>query len=234
MLEGKLLIYRDTFEVLTMLAYCRLVVDDRLSYTPAFASLERCLNLFRATMVSNVIEGLDIVDHYSLRSVASAYYNIGGALFNASKPEAAVRFARRAAEMSSATVRTWERRGEGSQEPTAGMEDSISDMRKHLSRRYELVALAHYGVGDKAVSCLPPFAEIKTLTLCSSPGRTRSLRLRDPLPTRRNPRNPRIVPPHRTRLGHPRPRSEPLPPRPARDEARDLRLAPPWTNGLPP
>ncbi|KAL8280628.1 hypothetical protein RQP46_006951 [Phenoliferia psychrophenolica] len=150
MLVGRTLLYQDAIEVLVLLAYARLSIDDRQTYHPAFASLERCLPLLSATFSRDkkVVTSIAYEAHYSLRTVASAYYNIGGALFNASKPEAAIRFAMHACEISQAAVDGWSKREEGAEE-AEDVAAAMEDLRNHVAKRYELLALANQAIGNK-------------------------------------------------------------------------------------
>jgi hypothetical protein len=152
-------------EALLVLAYSRLVVDDRSSFNYAFVDLERSLPLIGASVSSTSITAIDVDDHYGLRSVASAYYNIGGTLFNASKPEAAIRFVRRACQITEAALKKDE---SGVVQSLAALsisdqksadggpaveerQQALTDLQKHLSKRWELLALAQHSIGEKKV-----------------------------------------------------------------------------------
>ena len=137
MLVGQSALYADAIDALVLLAYSRLTIDDRQTYTPSFASLERCLTLLHASTRQNAIATVSLAAPLSLRSVASAYYNIGGALFNAGKPEAAIRFVRRACEISQAAVGVWDRRDAAS-EVKEGTATAVEDLRTHLPKRFEI------------------------------------------------------------------------------------------------
>ncbi|KAK4700398.1 protein transport protein SEC23, partial [Phenoliferia sp. Uapishka_3] len=84
---------------------------DQLTYTPSYATLERCLPLLSTPFApdATTITSISTIDHLSLRTVASAYYNIGGALYNAGKAKSssAGRFARRSTGTSTAAFEAW-------------------------------------------------------------------------------------------------------------------------------
>ncbi|GAA5885666.1 hypothetical protein JCM6882_007518 [Rhodosporidiobolus microsporus] len=89
---------------LLTLAYSSMSIDDRSSHAVAFSFLERCLPLIGYSSPSPSSPEVDLALHYSLRTLSSAYYNLGGSLFNASQPDAAVRFVRRACEVASSAL----------------------------------------------------------------------------------------------------------------------------------
>ncbi|GAA5868801.1 hypothetical protein JCM1840_005124 [Sporobolomyces johnsonii] len=155
-------------DTLVLLAYDRLVVEDRTTYTPCFTLLSRALPLVRrrATLALSL--------HYSIRTLASTLYNIGGTLFNVQKPEAAVRFVQRACELGSeALARAREEEGEGEGEDGLmeqmgrlkldheGKEDekrrkdkeerkeAVRDLERLMARRWELLAIAQHAIGEK-------------------------------------------------------------------------------------
>ncbi|GAA5908652.1 hypothetical protein JCM5296_006001 [Sporobolomyces johnsonii] len=155
-------------DTLVLLAYDRLVVDDRTTYTPCFTLLSRALPLVRRRAA------VALSLHYSIRTLASTLYNIGGTLFNVQKPEAAVRFVQRACELGSeALARAREEGAEGEGDDGLleqmgrlkldheGKEDekrrkdkeerkeAVRDLERLMARRWELLALAQHAVGEK-------------------------------------------------------------------------------------
>ena len=121
---------------------------------------------------------------YSLRTLASAAYNIGGTLFNAGRAADALGFARQACELGERVVE--KARGEGllgerdvlegfaelrlgdeapgegvedeksrSDEERKGMVEAARDFERLMGRRWELLALVQHQIGDKKVRSCP-------------------------------------------------------------------------------
>ena len=156
-------------EALLVLGYSSLVVDEPAWVAASFGFLERAIPLIAvasARVGVPTAESIPAIDfpahHYSVRTLASGYYNLGGALFNANKPAAAVPFLRRAAQISADVVASTAVSAD-----VAGMLSSLSleddktqlardearaDFAKQLSKRCEVLALAHHGAGDKAAA----------------------------------------------------------------------------------
>ncbi|GAA5940472.1 hypothetical protein JCM1841_001027 [Sporobolomyces salmonicolor] len=155
-------------DTLVLLAYDRLIIDDRTTYTPCFALLSRALPLVRRHGV------LALSLHYSIRTLASTLYNIGGTLFNVQKPEAAVRFVQRACDLGNeALVRAREEEGEGKgadglmeqmerlkldhavkedqkrDKDTEERKEAVRDLERLMARRWELLAVAQHAIGEK-------------------------------------------------------------------------------------
>ncbi|CEQ40338.1 SPOSA6832_01949 [Sporobolomyces salmonicolor] len=155
-------------DTLVLLAYDRLMIDDRTTYTPCFALLSRALPLVRRHGV------LALSLHYSIRTLASTLYNIGGTLFNVQKPEAAVRFVQRACDLGNeALVRAREEEGEGKgadglmeqmerlkldhavkedqkrDKDTEERKEAVRDLERLMARRWELLAVAQHAIGEK-------------------------------------------------------------------------------------
>ncbi|GAA5958016.1 hypothetical protein JCM21900_004746 [Sporobolomyces salmonicolor] len=155
-------------DTLVLLAYDRLIIDDRTTYTPCFALLSRALSLLRRHGI------LALSLHYSIRTLASTFYNIGGTLFNVQKPEAAVRFVQRACELGNEALvraREEEREGEGADglmeqmerlkldhavkedqkrdKDTEERKEAVRDLERLMARRWELLAVAQHAIGEK-------------------------------------------------------------------------------------
>ncbi|GEM07556.1 cysteine peptidase C50 [Rhodotorula toruloides] len=158
-----------TVDTLLLLAYSSLVVDDRFTAKPCFALLERCLPVVGFSRSTTLALHL----HYSIRSLTSAFYNIGGTLFNAGWPERAVNFVQRACQLSARVLD--EARSEGLLPASRGgahddllsqldklkldagdegkeekeLREALQDFERSMSRRWELLAMTQYAVGDK-------------------------------------------------------------------------------------
>lgn len=158
----------SSVEALLVLAYSHLVVDDRQSYGTTFAYLDRALPLVGRLSRTGEIVKLDLRAHHSIRSLASALYNIGGTLYNESKPESALRFVQRSCDLTKAATQSLDGHDDlaaamdrltvkegklnDSAEEASARQEAVRDMTRHLSKRYELLALCHQAVGDKKVS----------------------------------------------------------------------------------
>ncbi|SCV67820.1 BQ2448_5431 [Microbotryum intermedium] len=167
-----------TVEVLIVLAYSTLIVDDRSTYTPCFDHLERCLSVLVGIPVGSVgkirLEIAQFDQAYWIRSLASAYYNLSGLLFNAGKPESTIRFVQRACEITRTVLVSSSSTAEGalveemdtlsitSTVAPADSERSLRtktelmelqvDCRKYATKRFELLALAHHSIGEKTAA----------------------------------------------------------------------------------
>ncbi|BGP62219.1 separin protein [Rhodotorula toruloides] len=169
--EGKNRSYlaATTVDTLLLLAYSALIVDDRSTASPCLAFLERCLPLVGFSPSTTL--ALDL--HYSVRTLTSAFYNIGGTLFNAGRPELAVNFVQRACDLS-AKVLDQARRdgplpsssgydhdelssqldklkldsGENGKEEKE-LREALQDFERLMSRPWELLAMTRYAMGDK-------------------------------------------------------------------------------------
>lgn len=175
--------------MLLQLAYARLSIDDRSTYAPTLNALERCLPFLYAPTSAVSPSGsstpspsrtIDLTAHFSIRSLTGACYNMACQLFNSSKPEAAIKFAQRAAETSQLAVEQWRRRtagGDGdldqqlaklsldgkvvegeekAREKAARVEEAMKDVAdKYLTKRWELVALCQHAIGDRKVRMMP-------------------------------------------------------------------------------
>ncbi|SGZ17700.1 BQ5605_C020g09137 [Microbotryum silenes-dioicae] len=159
-----------TVEVLTVLAYSTLVVDDRSTYTPCFDHLERCLAVLGLRVESEggiKVEPAQLGQAYWIRSLASAYYNLSGLLYNAGKPESTTRFVQRACEITGAvltlTSSTMEDAlveemdaltlasidSEASSRTKMERMELQADCWKYATKRFELLALAHHSIGEQ-------------------------------------------------------------------------------------
>ncbi|GAA5849620.1 hypothetical protein JCM8547_000513 [Rhodosporidiobolus lusitaniae] len=96
---------------LLLLAYSSTVVDDRSTHNISFSYLERASSLVGLPSSSGNEVDVNLSLHYSLRTLSSTFYNLGGTLFNAGMPDAAGRFCRRACEVSSAVLGQARREG---------------------------------------------------------------------------------------------------------------------------
>lgn len=153
------MLFSSAVDSLILLAYSKFDVEDRLSYPVAFANLERTLPFIGATPTSST-EGLTIdkpENLDSIRYVVSALYKIGGTLYNASKPELAIKFIERACQLGSAVIavelaggRDVDMNGEEDSERAARIK-SMEELRNYMPKRWELLALSYYAIGDKQV-----------------------------------------------------------------------------------
>lgn len=134
-----------------MLAYHHLVVDDRLTYVPTYAYFERALPLLGVTAHPNketVILWRQGQSISSLRALTSTLYNIGGILYNASKPESAIKFILSACSIGQAILAL----------PETGIDacerlvELQGEYKRVMSKRWELLALCYHGIGEKRVS----------------------------------------------------------------------------------
>ncbi|GAA5830726.1 hypothetical protein JCM11251_001054 [Rhodosporidiobolus azoricus] len=183
-LEAEKKVTRDlvttAVDSLLTLAYSSMAVDDRSSHSTSFAYLERCLPLIGFPSPSSASPMDNLVDldlHYSLRTLSSGYYNLGGSLFNASQPEAAVRFVKRACDVASAAWNAGRKEGmvgqveageggdgmvevlgrlnlgagkpENDRKEEKDKREAVRDMERLMSRRWELLALSAHAIGDK-------------------------------------------------------------------------------------
>lgn len=175
--SGRSALYDSTVETLLQLAYSHLAVDDRSTHAPALNFLERCFPLL---LTPSSQSAYDLDAHYSIRSLASSCYNMAGKLFNAGKPDTALGFAKRAAELSQGVHDCWRAQAETVEDAlsklslTDGKEQEVDEkaqkrrkerddaMRelgeKYLSKRWELLALCQHSVGDKTVRRLSKLA----------------------------------------------------------------------------
>ena len=146
-------LYEGAVESHLILSYSQLVVDDRITFTHAFANLEQSLPLIAAAATAgDSLHISDLDNGYSLRTLASAYYNIGGTLYNAGKSEAAIRFIKRSCQIGKAALEAASREEDAFL--STGEEDSsrieaLADLRKHMPKRWELLALAQQAIGEK-------------------------------------------------------------------------------------
>lgn len=147
-------LFSGAVDSLILLAYSNFDVEDRLSYPVTFASLERTLPLIGATVTSQglTIDKPDNLD--SIRYVVSALYKIGGTLYNASKPESAIKFIQRACQLGRAVIAV-ELDGDvemnGGDAVDSARIKSMEELRTYMPKRWELLALAYHGIGDKQV-----------------------------------------------------------------------------------
>jgi separase len=210
---------------LLLLSYSSMVIDDRSTHSPSFAYLERCLPLIGfsfppdSSSSSSPNPEVDLTLHYSLRTLSSAYYNLGGTLFNAQQPDGAVRFCRQACEVSSAALRTaraeggeredelvgklaglnLEEGGEKDMKEKKEQQEAVRDLERLMARRWELLGLASHAVGDKKVRLYPFFLSVYSLNSLTDfalvvfdpAGRLRSVHFLRSLPTSFGPFHPR-------------------------------------------
>jgi separase len=116
--------------------------------------------------------------HYSIRALSSAYYNLGGMLYNAGVPENALAFAQRACDLGDAALESARTRDRIESRPSELVEsmgalaikdgesespsskdeerkqerDAVTDLERLMSRRWNLLALTQRALGDKRVS----------------------------------------------------------------------------------
>ncbi|GAA6064363.1 hypothetical protein JCM10212_005877 [Sporobolomyces blumeae] len=176
----------SAIDTLVLLAQDALVISDRPTHAVSHAYLSRALPLLRALPgTSSPVDAAPELDldldemYYSIHSVASTLYNIGGRLYSAEMPDAAVRFVEQSCRLTRDALEAFERRdarveedlGEGLKElkiedgPSeldegternrahAKRKDEIDEVKKDLqkvrSRRWELLAMAQHAVGDR-------------------------------------------------------------------------------------
>ncbi|GAA5968747.1 hypothetical protein JCM11641_000719 [Rhodosporidiobolus odoratus] len=172
-----------TVDSLLLLAYSTTVVDDRDSLAVAFHCLEQAVPLISPSNSSSQPPTadtlpLDLDLHYSIRTLASAYYNIGGTLFNSGLAGEAGRFVTRACEITASALSAARNSGllsagaegehdglaeklgemaleDGGAEGKKEMEkrEALRDLERLMGRRWELRALAAHAVGDKKAAC---------------------------------------------------------------------------------
>lgn len=145
---------------LLLLVHFTLAIDDRLSYTPVFDYLERGISLAGISFAKDGSISLDqLAQLYPLRSLVSTLYNIGGTLYNASRPESAIRFLQRSCTIGHAILGIDRSRWTDAAE--IGM---IGDLNKHMPKRWELLALSYHATSDKRVSVLLSIEQFHNLT----------------------------------------------------------------------
>ncbi|GAA5982183.1 hypothetical protein JCM10908_004771 [Rhodotorula pacifica] len=177
---------------LLVLAHATVVVDDRSTHSQALALLARAQSILRAptsstsetTITSSAID-LDL--HYSIRAVSSAFYNLGGILYNAGVPENGLAFAQRACNLADAALQAAHAQGlliperselaqsmsalslsEGepklrSKELADELEqrrEAMADLDRLMSRRWDLLALTQRALGDKRASYQASLASV--------------------------------------------------------------------------
>ncbi|KAM0746055.1 hypothetical protein T439DRAFT_384325 [Meredithblackwellia eburnea MCA 4105] len=142
-------IQSTAIEALILLAYLSFTTSQAVSYgylergasflLPAGESVD-------SASISPATIPLTAKNQFALRTLASAYYNIAGVLFNEGKKGDALKFAKRAAEVTSCSTCRQE------EEEDAEVAKAREDLQKHLSKRFELVALCTHAVGDKTAA----------------------------------------------------------------------------------
>lgn len=171
---------------LLVLAHATVVVDDRATHTQALAVLGRAESILRGSASTAKKEGgdakalLDLDMHYSIRALSSAYYNLGGILYNAGVPENALAFAQRACDLGDAALESARTRDtiesrpselavsmsalaikdDETESPSSSTDEerkkqvreAVSDLERLMSRRWDLLALTQRALGDKRVS----------------------------------------------------------------------------------
>ncbi|GAA5821500.1 hypothetical protein JCM3770_000600 [Rhodotorula araucariae] len=160
---------------LLLLAYASVDLSCPSPPSRALALLDRARALVDPALS---VDGAPVLRcPYSLRTLASACYNIGGTLFNAGRAGEAVGFVRRACELGERVLRRARDEGlledegavlEGIAELNLGdeealvgeerdkrdkekaeMRDAVRDFERLMGRRWELLALTQHQVGDK-------------------------------------------------------------------------------------
>ncbi|GAA5874618.1 hypothetical protein JCM3774_004663 [Rhodotorula dairenensis] len=181
---------------LLVLAHATVVVDDRSSHAHSLALLKRADSILRVPPPApSAVEAIDAsrIDldmHYSIRALSSAYYNLGGILYNAGIPESALTFAQRACDLGDAALEvahecgdllesdvvrpelvdsmialTLDQRGEArSQSPPdeerKQVREAVADLERLMSRRWDLLALTQRALGDKRASYQASLASV--------------------------------------------------------------------------
>lgn len=100
----------------------------------------------------NTAQCLDAPDARLVRYTASAFYNIGGTLYNASRPDQARPFVERACALTELAVQ----HAPSPASDVAALEEhhaTVDDLRRQLPKRLELCALCLHAIGDKRAAC---------------------------------------------------------------------------------
>lgn len=135
-------------EALLVLAYSNLIVDDNSTYGQTFAYLERCLPLIGMVDLDDLPAArIELSRHETISRVISAFYNLGGVLFNSGRVAEAMRFSRRACQIGDVAMRLAKR------EEDETLRKFYTKLRLLASRRWELLALTLHST-DKRVSFL--------------------------------------------------------------------------------
>lgn len=142
----------SAIDSLLLLAYFHLAVDDRLSYSAVFDYLDRCLPLIGITSdsvsLAMTVQAKQAI--HPVRSLTSAFYNIGGTLYNASRPQSGIRFLQRSCDVGDAVLRYEQSTASLSERSSSDLE-SLAEIRRHMPKRWELLALSYHGIGEKRV-----------------------------------------------------------------------------------
>ncbi|KAK4048368.1 separin protein [Microbotryomycetes sp. JL221] len=148
-------------ETCVILAYSRLDVARHESFPRVAAALKSAENLLRAQ------DHLDLSAHLSIKFLASSSYNVGGMLFNASKPEAAIQFVQQSCDLTKAAAAGDEEDDDDeaivdnfqklsiqddNEEGRKSRSESIKDIQRHAAKRWELLALCRHSIGDRKLA----------------------------------------------------------------------------------
>lgn len=181
--KARIQLATTAIDSLLVLAHATVVIDDRSTHTQALALLGRAESILRgwtstATKEKDDKPLLDLDMHYPIRALSSAYYNLGGMLYNAGVPENALAFAQRACDLGDAALESARIRDriesrpselaesmsalaikEGETESPSSTDeerkqkqDAVTDLERLMSRRWDLLALTQRALGDKRVS----------------------------------------------------------------------------------
>lgn len=136
-------------DALLVLAYRHFHYQNRATYNPTFAFLDRSLTLLGATLSSTsflTTIPFSSSTHIAICALSSTCANIGASLFNNGKAGDAIRFLRRSRELG-AFVTNFAMEDDTSE----GVQESREYLKKGLSRRSETLAMAYQATGDKLV-----------------------------------------------------------------------------------
>lgn len=175
----------STVEVLLVLAYSQLVIGDRHSYETSYNLFLRAAKLLAPDCAGDKV----IVKNptSSVRSLASALYNVAGTLYNESKPESAIKFIKLSCELTDAGVRQdgldvlsqaldhlsiKDSKQDDSVDAAAAKSEVQHDLANHLSKRFELLALCQQAIGEKQVCVQCSLMKREFIELLSLSSRT--------------------------------------------------------------
>ncbi|GAA5956273.1 hypothetical protein JCM8115_001674 [Rhodotorula mucilaginosa] len=190
--KARIQLATTAIDSLLVLAHVTVVVDDRATHTQALALLGRAECIIRDSPSTAPKQEkddkhlLDLDMHYSIRALSSAYYNLGGMLYNAGVPENALAFAQRACDLGDAALESARTRDRIESRPSELVEsmgalaikdgesespsskdeerkqerDAVTDLERLMSRRWNLLALTQRALGDKRASYQASLASV--------------------------------------------------------------------------
>ncbi|KAM0787440.1 hypothetical protein ACM66B_003520 [Microbotryomycetes sp. NB124-2] len=154
--------YDSAVESIIILSYSRLCLDKRQSYATVADTLERGQLFVTARSANGQFDSEALP---SIKSLASTWFNVGGILFNASKPEHAVRFVQRSCELTDQMLRLDEAlesvvvegmRNISIKDDTEDLrqskDEAMRELRRHSVKRWELLGMCRHAIGDKKLA----------------------------------------------------------------------------------